>query len=28
MPAISAGIFVLGALWLFERAFEVRILGL
>jgi hypothetical protein len=28
MPAISAGIFVLGALWLIERAFEVRILGL
>jgi hypothetical protein len=28
MPVISVGIFVLGALWLVERAFEVRILGL
>lgn len=28
MPVISAGIFVLGALWLVERALEVRILGL
>jgi hypothetical protein len=28
MPVISGGIFVLGALWLLERAFEVRILGL
>jgi hypothetical protein len=28
MPVISGGIFVLGALWLIERAFEVRILGL
>ena len=28
MPVISAGIFVLGALWLIERVLEVRILGL
>lgn len=28
MPVISGGIFVLGALWLIERVFEVRILGL
>jgi hypothetical protein len=28
MPVISGGIFVLGALWLIERALEVRILGL
>lgn len=28
MPVISVGIFGLGALWLIERAFEVRILGL
>lgn len=28
MPVISAGIFTLGLLWLIERAFAVRILGL
>ena len=28
MPAISAGIFALGTLWLVERVLEVRILGL
>jgi hypothetical protein len=28
MPVISAGIFGLGSLWLIERVFEVRILGL
>jgi hypothetical protein len=28
MPVISAGIFALGSLWLIERVFEVRILGL
>ena len=28
MPLISVGIFILGALWLIERALQVRILGL
>ena len=28
MPAISVGIFVLGAIWIIERVLQVRILGL
>ena len=28
MPAISVGIFVLGAIWLIERALQVNIIGM